>query len=120
MVAFLSGREEGCAAVEQILGSGLRPSVLDFLEGDALTLLAPSYPGGASGPGGGESVPAGSGFALIAEVDGSREEAEAQRAELLATLEGLVVRVDEPGDHAALWRWRDGSTASSPGFGGRR
>ena len=56
----------------------------------------------------GSPFPPGAGFALIAEVDGSREEAEAQRAELLATLEGLVVRVDEPGDHAALWRWRDG------------
>ena len=45
LVLFLDGREEGCAAIAQILGSGLRPSVLDFLEGEAVTLLAPSYPG---------------------------------------------------------------------------
>ncbi len=119
VVAFLSGREQGCAAVEQILGSGLRPSVLDFLEGDALTLLAASYPVG-RGSGGRQSVPAGSGFALIAEVDGSREEAEAQRAALLEALEGLVVRVDEPADHAALWRWRDGVNGVLTGVRGAK
>ena len=106
LVLFLDGREEGCAAVAQILGSGLRPSVLDFLEGEALTLTAPSYPGGAAG--GGEAVPTSARFALIVEVDGSREEARAQRGELLAAVEGLVVHVDEPPDAGALWRWRDG------------
>ena len=38
-------RDEGCAAVERSSGSGLRPSVLDFLEGEAVTPLAPPYPG---------------------------------------------------------------------------
>ncbi|HTY97393.1 MAG TPA: FAD-linked oxidase C-terminal domain-containing protein [Solirubrobacteraceae bacterium] len=121
VVAFLSDREQGCGAVEQILGSGLRPSVLDFLEGEALSLLAASYPGAPTGPGsGGESVPAGAGFALIAEVDGSREEAEAQREELLGILGGLVVRVDEPADPAALWRWRDGVNGVLTGVRGAK
>jgi len=105
LVVFLDGLREGCEAIARILGSGLRPSVLDFLEGEAVSLLAPSYPGS---PGAADAVPAGARFALIVEVDGSREEVGAQRLELLAALEGLVVRVDEPPDAVALWRWRDG------------
>jgi len=105
LVVFLDGRERGCEAIAQILGSGLRPSVLDFLEGEAVSLLAPSYPGS---PGAADRVPAGARFALIVEVDGSREEVQAQRLELITALEGLVVRLDEPPDAVALWRWRDG------------
>ena len=74
LVVFLRSRAEGCAAIEELLGSGLRPSVLDFLDGQALALLAASYPGA-----GGDStdrVPAGAGFALIVEVDGSARRGE--------------------------------------------
>ncbi len=118
LVLFLDSREEGCSAVDQILGSGLRPSVLDFLEGEAVTLLSPSYPG-SSGVGG-EAVPAGARFALIVEVDGSREEVQAQRGELLAALDGLLVQVDEPPDAGALWRWRDGVNGVLTGVRGAK
>ncbi len=50
------------------------------------------------------------GFALICEVDGSREEAQAQRDALLELLdEERRWRCDEPPDASALWRWRDGA-----------
>ncbi len=118
LVLFLDDREEGCAAIAQILGSGLRPSVLDFLEGESVTLLAPSYPG-SSGIGG-EDVPAGARFAVIVEVDGSPHEVEAQRRDLLDAVEGLLVRVDEPPDAAALWRWRDGVNGVLTGIRGAK
>src|SRR3954452_19345633 len=69
LMVFLAGRDAGCAAVGEILGAGMRPSVLDFLDGATLELTARSYPqdGG---------IPPGAGFALLVEVDGSRAEAE--------------------------------------------
>jgi FAD/FMN-containing dehydrogenase len=63
--------------------------------------------GGASFPG---EVPAG-GFAVLAEADGSVEEAARIRTELLDLLgeEALAVYAPEvPQEIAALWRWRDG------------
>jgi glycolate oxidase subunit GlcD len=103
LVVFLRTRAEGCAAMCAVFAAGLRLSVLDFVDSETLRILAPSYPG---------AVPAEAGFALICEVDGSREEALAQRAALLELMGGEgtgVVAVHEPGDAKALWRWRDGA-----------
>jgi glycolate oxidase subunit GlcD len=99
LVVFLASREDGCAAISDLFAAGVRPSVLEFLDGPTIAFAARSYPG---------AVPAGAGFALIVEVDGSRPEAEAQRAEAMALLAGAAVRVHEPEDAGALWRWRDG------------
>jgi glycolate oxidase subunit GlcD len=98
LMVFLRTRREGCEAMERVLGAGLRPSVLDFLDGATLEMLAGSYPG---------EVPPDAGFALVVEVDGTLAEAQAQRAELLELLEGALA-VQEPPDAQALWRWRDG------------
>lgn len=108
LVVFLRTRAEGCAAIEAVFAAGLRPSVLDFLDGDTLGMLADAYAAARGGPGvRGAVVPAEAGFALIAEVDGTRAEARAQRGALLETLAGAAVAVDEPSDAEALWRWRD-------------
>jgi glycolate oxidase subunit GlcD len=107
VVAFLRTIEEGCSAIEAVFAAGLRPSVLDFLDGKTLEIVGAGYPRGErpSGPGG---VPRSAGFALIAEVDGSRAEAEAARDELVELLSGAAVAIDEPANAEALWRWRDG------------
>jgi glycolate oxidase subunit GlcD len=109
LVVFLRTRAEGCAAIEEVLAAGLRPSVLDFLDGETLRMVAAAYPGARerSWAGGGE-VPLEAAFALIAEVDGSRAEAEAQRQTLRELLDAAAIAVHEPPDAAALWRWRDG------------
>lgn len=109
LVVFLRTRGEGCAAIEMVLAAGLRPSVLDFMDGETLRILAGAYPGAQerSWAGGGE-VPLESAFALIAEVDGTRPEAEAQRQRLRELLGGEALAVHEPPDAPALWRWRDG------------
>jgi glycolate oxidase subunit GlcD len=112
LIVFLGSREQGCAAIEELLGSGLRPSVLDFLDGVALGLLAASYPGG--------EVPSGAQFALIVEVDGSVAEARAQRDEVLRTLGETALALDEPSNAAALWRWRDGVNGVLTGVRGAK
>src|ERR1700683_4242087 len=79
-VVFLRTRAEGCAAIGEVFAAGLQPSVLDFLDADTLEIVAGGYPGAQerSWAGGGE-VPLEAAFALVAEVDGSRAEAEAER-----------------------------------------
>ena len=108
LVIFLGTRAEGCAAVEAVLAAGCRPSVLDFLDGDTLAMLAGGYAAAVTSADGAPArVPAAAGFALIVEVDGSDSDARAQRAELLEALGDAPLAVHEPADSAALWRWRD-------------
>ena len=57
---------------------------------------------------GSADVPTEAGFALVIEVDGSEEDARAQRDELIGVLGGAALAVDEIEDTDALWRWRDG------------
>ena len=80
LVLFLRSRAEGCAAIRDVFAAGLRPSVLDFLDGETLAMLAAAFRGtGPGADGQAAAVPAEAQFALIAEVDGAREEARAQR-----------------------------------------
>ncbi len=68
-------------------------------------------------------MPAEAGFALICEVDGSREEAAAQRAALLELMRGppaAALAVHEPKDTKALWRWRDGANPAVTGVRGAK
>jgi FAD/FMN-containing dehydrogenase len=110
------------ATIGQILGSGMRPAVLDFLDGQTLRMLGGSYPGferlrGAAGA----TAPEGTGFALIVELDGSAADVRAQRSELLELLGSQAVAIDQPLEAAELWRWRDGDQrASSQVCAGRR
>ncbi len=88
----------GCAALERVVGPGLVPAALEYLDGGALTAAGGAFPG---------DVPAGAGFMVIAEADGTRGEAERLRDELVEVLgeESLGVQVPDPAD---LWRWREG------------
>jgi FAD/FMN-containing dehydrogenase len=98
VVAFYPDAGAGCAAIEAVVGSGIVAAALEYLDGGTLAIAGPAYPG---------DVPPGAGFAVIAEADGSVEEAGRVRAELLEVLgEGaLAIEVPEP---TPLWRWRDG------------
>jgi glycolate oxidase subunit GlcD len=99
LVIFLPTRAAGCAAILDVLGAGIQPSALDFLDRDTLEIVADGYPG---------EVPPDAAFVLLAEVDGTRAEADAQRQALLEVLAATAVAVHEPSDDVALWRWRDG------------
>ncbi len=98
VAGLYEGTAAGCAAIERVVGSGLVPAALEYLDGGALAAAGGAFPGG---------VPTSAGFMVIAEADGSHDEAARLRDELIEVLgDGAVAVVaPEPDD---LWRWREG------------
>jgi glycolate oxidase subunit GlcD len=102
LLAFYADAATGCEAIETVLASGLQPAALEFLDAGALGAAAGALP---------DPVPAGAGFAVIAEADGTVAEAQAAQAALAEVLGdgALALRTPTaPADVRALWRWRDG------------
>jgi glycolate oxidase subunit GlcD len=100
VVAFYGSVHDGCAAIETVLGSGLVPSALEFLDAGALAAAAGAFPG---------AIPAAAVFAVLAEVDGARAELQRLQRELRGALAGAALAVEEfQASAEALWRWRDG------------
>lgn len=100
LLAFQRTPEDGCEAVLAVLAAGVQPAALDFVDGEALRLARGAWGGGPI------DLPAGAGFALLAEVDGTREEARAAHSELAAALGETAIELRRP-DREALWTWRD-------------
>jgi len=102
VVAFYDGVRDGCSAIETVLGSGVQPAALEFLDRAALDAARDAYP---------FDLPAEAGFMVLAEADGSRDETAAVAWELREALADGALAVHVPKDAAeiaALWRWRDG------------
>jgi FAD/FMN-containing dehydrogenase len=97
-VGFYPDARAGCDAVLRVVGSGLEAAALEYLDAGTLAAAGPSYPG---------RIPAGAGFAVIAEADGSQDEAARLRDELLSVLGEGALGTGTPSP-AELWRWRDG------------
>ncbi len=74
----------------EVIGTGLRPAAIEFLDGTAFGAAASTYPGPAP-----ELPP----LVLLFEVHGPAKELE-------DVLAGSASSLDRP-DPAALWRWRD-------------
>jgi glycolate oxidase subunit GlcD len=114
VAAFYPTAEEGCAAIEAVLGNGLVVAALEYLDGSTLRAAAPAFPA---------PVPPDVGFLVVAEADGSEAEATGMRTVLLDVLGEQAVGVhapEETADIEALWRWRDGvSIAVSAQLGGK-
>jgi FAD/FMN-containing dehydrogenase len=98
LACFMRTRAEGCAAMLAVQAAGIEASALEFLDAQVLAIVAAGYPG---------TIPHNTGFALIAEVDGTREAAAAALDELREVLAPTAIELEEPADTAALWRWRD-------------
>ena len=113
VIAFYETTRQGSDALQAVVGSGLVPAALEYLDGGAFAAAAGSFPGGAP-----DSVA----FVAIVEADGTRQEAEALRTDLIDALEGetpLDLRAPEaPADVEALWRWRDGVSGAVGGVKG--
>jgi glycolate oxidase subunit GlcD len=114
VAAFYPSAEEGCTAIEAVLGNGLVVAALEYLDGSTLRAAGPSFPA---------QVPSAAGFLVVAEADGSEAEAAGVRAVLLDVLGDRALAVHAPEETAAieaLWRWRDGvSIAVSAQLGGK-
>ncbi|MFL5969933.1 MAG: FAD-binding oxidoreductase [Gaiellaceae bacterium] len=101
VIGFFDGVRGGVAAIERVVGSGLPAAALEYLDSETMRYAGPTFPG---------EVPPGA-FAVLAEADGSHDEAARVRADLLEVLgeDALALYAPEtPEEIAALWRWRDG------------
>jgi glycolate oxidase subunit GlcD len=101
VVGFFDGVSGGVGAIERVIGTGLPVAALEYVDSEAMRYASASFPG---------EVPAG-GFAVLAEADGSTEEAARIRKDVLDVFgeNALVLYAPEaPQEIAALWRWRDG------------
>jgi glycolate oxidase subunit GlcD len=114
VAGFYPGTTEGCAAIERVLGSGLLVAALEYLDGRTLEVAGRSFP---------VEAPDDAGFLVLAEADGSTQEADRLRLELVDVLADGSLAVHAPsgaGTIAELWRWRDGiSLAVSAQRGGK-
>jgi len=102
VVALYDDARAGCAAIETVLGSGVEPAAIEFLDAGALRASGDAYPFG---------LPDGAGFMVVTEADGSATETAAVAAELREALAdgALALHAPQgPSEVAALWRWRDG------------
>ncbi len=115
VVAFYADPEAGGRAIGAVLGSGVVPAALEYLDAGALEAAGGSFPGPA--------IPEQAGFVLIAEADGSEPEAGRVRDELLEALSDQAVGIHAPTERRAiaeLWRWRAGvSLAVTARLGGK-
>ena len=98
VASFYPDTEAGCEAILRVVGSGLEAAALEYLDAGALAAAGASYTGG---------IPAEAGFMVIAEADGTREEAARLRDELLAVLSEGALAAEAPRP-TELWRWRHG------------
>jgi FAD/FMN-containing dehydrogenase len=92
--------EAGCAAVEALMGSGVVPACIEYVDEPALAAVGGDFPGGAPG----------AGFLVLTEADGSAAEAASARDALCEALldAGATWTAAPTGDGIpALWRWRE-------------
>jgi glycolate oxidase subunit GlcD len=103
VVAFYDDVASGCAAATAVLGSGIQPTALEYLDAGALAASIGSFP---------FPAPERARFALLAEADGHPDEVVRVSTELEAALaEGAVAPptlLSEQRQARELWAWRDG------------
>jgi glycolate oxidase subunit GlcD len=102
VVALYRDADDGVSAIERILGSGVVPAAVEYLDDVTLRYSGGAYPFG---------IPDGGSFMVITEADGSLTEAARVAGELREALAEDAVAVHAPTDPAEvseLWRWRSG------------
>ncbi|MFZ0216484.1 MAG: FAD-linked oxidase C-terminal domain-containing protein, partial [Candidatus Dormiibacterota bacterium] len=92
----------GAAALRRVVGYGLQPATLEYLDGACVAATRASFP---------VELPEPAGFLVLAEADGTAAAANALTAELEEALgeDATLVRTfATPAEQRALWRWRSG------------
>jgi FAD/FMN-containing dehydrogenase len=101
VVSLHTDTAAGCEALARVLASGLPVAALEYLDEQTVRRAAAAFP-----------MPLErSGFMVLVDVDGSVEEVERLRADVLEAVGEDALLVWAPrsaGEIAALWRWRDG------------
>jgi glycolate oxidase subunit GlcD len=101
VIGFFDGVQAGCGAIERVVGSGLPAATLEYLDSETMRYARATFPG---------EVPENA-FAVLAEADGSTEEARRIRTDLLEVFgeDALALYAPESSrEIAELWHWRDG------------
>jgi glycolate oxidase subunit GlcD len=104
LAAFYDSTDKGCAAIENVLASGIVPAALEYLDSGAVAATRGAFP---------VDVPDQARFMVIADADGTSEEAARIHDELTEVLSDgalLVYAPTEARQISALWRWRDGAS----------
>jgi glycolate oxidase subunit GlcD len=104
LVAVYEDTGQGCAAIEAVLGSGVVPAALEYLDAAAVAATRGAFP---------IPLPDDARFMVIADADGTPDEAARVHAELEEVLTEAALLVHAPTETreiAALWRWRDGAS----------
>ena len=102
VIGLYASADHGIGAIERVLGSGVVPAAIEYLDGVTLSYSGDAYPFG---------LPEGATFMVITEADGAAEETRRVAAELKEALadDALAVHApEEPSDVSELWRWRGG------------
>ena len=103
LAAVYEDTQTGCAAIESALASGVVPAALEYLDAGAVKATRGAFP---------IELPDAARFMVIADADGSAEEATRVHAELNEVLSEGALAVHAPTEAKeinALWRWRDGA-----------
>ena len=96
VVAAYADAAAGCAAALRVLGTGLRPATLEYLDAGALRAAARGFPA---------DLPAGAGFLLSAQADGDAGAARRLAGDLRDALGDRALALHEPPpDELARWR----------------
>ena len=103
VIGLYRDADAGVSAIERVLGSGVVPAAIEYLDEITLRFAGAAYPFG---------LPDGGAFMIITEADGAASEARRIAGELKEALAEDAVAVHAPedaGDVAELWRWRAGA-----------
>jgi glycolate oxidase subunit GlcD len=101
VIGFFDGVRGGAEAIERVVGSGLPAAAIEYFDSETMRYAGPGFPG---------DVPEGA-FAVLAEADGTTDEAARIRSELVEVFseDALALYTPETAREInALWRWRDG------------
>jgi glycolate oxidase subunit GlcD len=101
VIGFFDGVQNGCGAIERVIGTGLPAAALEYFDSETMHYARATFPG---------EIPEGA-FAVIAEADGSKDEAARIRGDLIELFGEDALAVEAPetaAEIADLWRWRDG------------
>ncbi|MBV9604796.1 MAG: FAD-binding protein [Solirubrobacterales bacterium] len=104
LAAVYSDARTGCAAIEAALSSGTIPAALEYLDAGAVRATRGAFP---------VEIPDAASFMVIADADGTAEEAAKSHDELQQALGEDALLIHAPTqnkDINALWRWRDGAS----------
>ena len=104
LAALYPSARAGCEAIEAVLANGIVPAALEYLDEGAIAATRGAFP---------IALPDDGRFMVIADADGSVDEAARTHKELADVLGAEAAAVHAPTETkeiTALWRWRDGAS----------